>query len=63
MEEAAAGRTILLGKHGRPMAKLSAYAPANEERPLGGLENTIRIAPDFDDEDERIRALFLDPPS
>ena len=58
MEEAAAGRTILLGKHGRPMVKLVAYAPASEERPLGGFEDRIRIAPDFDDEDERIHALF-----
>lgn len=58
MEDAAAGETILLGKHGRPMVKLTAYRPDLEERPLGGLEGKIRIAEDFDDEDPRIAGLF-----
>ncbi len=58
MEAAAAGETILLGKHGRPMAKLSAYAPRNEDRPLGGLDKVIRIAEDFDEVDPRVTALF-----
>ena len=58
IEQAAAGEVILLGKHGKPMAKLSAYAPDQEERRLGGLEGRIRIAEDFDDEDPRLVALF-----
>jgi prevent-host-death family protein len=58
MEEAAAGQVILLGKHGRPMAKLCPYAPAREPRPLGGFEGRIRIADDFDDEDVRIGRMF-----
>jgi antitoxin (DNA-binding transcriptional repressor) of toxin-antitoxin stability system len=52
----AGGETILLGKHGKPMAKLSAYAPEKEERPLGGLK--IRISPDFDEADPRIVRMF-----
>jgi len=58
IEEAAAGEEIVIGKHGKPIARLSAYAPRKEMRPLGGLEKKIRIAPDFDDEDPRINRLF-----
>ena len=58
IDAAAAGECILLAKHGKPLAKLSAYAPEREVRPLGGLEGSIRIAPDFDKEDERIQSLF-----
>ena len=58
IDAAAAGECILLGKHGKPLAKLTAYAPETEERPLGGLEGKIRISPDFDDEDPRINRLF-----
>ena len=48
----------MLAKHGKPLAKLSAYAPERESRTLGGLEGQIQIADDFDEEDARIRALF-----
>jgi prevent-host-death family protein len=58
MEEAAAGETIILGKHGRPMVKLTAYRPDQETRPLGGLEGKLWISKDFDDEDPRINAMF-----
>jgi len=58
IEQARAGEVILIGKYGRPLAKLSAYAPQNELRPLGGMEGNISIAPDFDDEDPRISSLF-----
>jgi len=58
MEQAAAGETIILGKHGKPMVKLTAYQPGMEERPMGGLEGDIWIDSDFDAEDPRINALF-----
>jgi prevent-host-death family protein len=58
MEAAAAGETIILGKHGKPMVKLTAYQPEKERRRLGGLEGSIWIDPDFDAEDPRINALF-----
>jgi prevent-host-death family protein len=58
IDQVAAGEAVLLGKHGKPLAKLTAYAPQNEVRPLGGYEGQIRIAPDFDAEDERISLLF-----
>jgi len=58
MEQAAAGETIILGKHGKPMVKLTAYQPGMEERPIGGMEGDIWIDSDFDAEDPRINALF-----
>jgi prevent-host-death family protein len=58
MEEAVAGESILLAKHGKPLVRLSAYIPGNEERPLGGFEGRIRIAEDFDAEDARVGELF-----
>ena len=58
IDAAASGEFILLAKHGKPLAKLSPYAPERESRRLGGLEGQIEIADDFDEEDPRIRALF-----
>jgi len=58
IDAAAAGECILLAKHGKPLAKLSPYCPERETRVLGGMEEVIRIPPNFDDEDPRIQALF-----
>jgi len=58
IDAAAAGEFILLAKHGKPLAKLSPYAPERESRMLGGMEGQIKIADDFDEEDPRIRAMF-----
>jgi prevent-host-death family protein len=58
IDQVAAGEAVLLGKHGKPLAKLTPYAPQSEVRPLGGYEGQIRIASDFDAEDERISLLF-----
>lgn len=58
MEQAAAGETLILGKHGKPMVKLTAYQPETEARRIGGLEGEIWIDSDFDAEDPRINALF-----
>lgn len=58
LERVAKGKDILPGKHGKPMARLTAYAPDNEPRRLGGFEGRIRIADDFDAEDPTVLALF-----
>jgi len=58
IDAAAAGECILLAKHGKPLAKLSPYCPESETRVLGGMEEVIRIPPNFDDEDPRIQSLF-----
>ena len=58
IEQAAAGEEILIGKHGRPMVRLSSIFHSTQPRPLGGREGEISIAQDFDEEDPRINALF-----
>ena len=58
VDQAAQGKTIVIGKHGKPLARLTAYAPSDEPRRFGGLEGKIRISPGFDDEDPRITARF-----
>lgn len=62
IEKAAAGEDIVIGKHGKPLARLCPYTPREQERPLGGLEGKIRIASNFDDEDPRIDRLFNQAP-
>ena len=58
LERVAEGEEIILGKHGKPMARLSSFVASPEPRRLGGLESEIHVSSDFDDEDERINALF-----
>jgi prevent-host-death family protein len=58
IDSAAAGEEIILGKHGKPMARLSSFTASAQPRRLGGREGEIRIASDFDEEDPRINALF-----
>ncbi len=58
IDAAAAGEEIILGKHGKPMVRLSSYTVLSQPRRLGGRERDIRIAPEFDEEDSRIQALF-----
>ncbi len=58
IDEAAKGQEFILGKHGKPLAKITAYAPRKEPRPLGGHEGRITVAEDFDEEDPRINRIF-----
>jgi prevent-host-death family protein len=58
IDAAAEGEEIILGKHGKPMVRLSSFASSSEPRRLGGREGEIRLAADFDEEDPRINAMF-----
>ncbi len=58
MDQAAAGEEVILGKHGKPMVRLSSFTALTQPRRLGGRESEIKIAPDFDSEDSRINAMF-----
>lgn len=58
IDQAAKGQEVILGKHGKPMAKITAYAPRKEQRPLGGYEGRIRVGEDFDEEDPQINRIF-----
>ncbi|MGQ0674580.1 MAG: type II toxin-antitoxin system Phd/YefM family antitoxin [Rhodospirillales bacterium] len=59
VDEAAAGEEILIARHGRPVAKLVACAPAQPgKRPLGLYRGQIWVAPDFDETPEELIAAF-----
>lgn len=48
IERAAAGEEIIIGKAGKPMAKLVAYKEERSPRRPGALKGKVRLAPDFD---------------
>lgn len=48
IERAAAGEEIILGKAGRPMAKLVPYRDGRTPRRPGALKGKVRLADDFD---------------
>lgn len=58
MDAAAGGEEIILGKHGKPMVRLSSFKAPIEPRRLGGRAKEIRISKDFDSEDPRINEMF-----
>lgn len=50
VEKAAAGEEIIIGKSGRPMAKLVAYVQNKSPRKPGSLKGKIWMSDDFNDE-------------
>ena len=58
VERAAAGEEIVIGRAGKPVARLVAYdAPVGPRKP-GLAKGKVRILPGFDEMDEEITALF-----
>jgi prevent-host-death family protein len=49
IDEAAAGKRVVIGKAGRPLAVLVAYREDPGPRRLGGWKGRVRVAEDFDD--------------
>ncbi|HEY1756548.1 MAG TPA: type II toxin-antitoxin system Phd/YefM family antitoxin [Bryobacteraceae bacterium] len=59
VERAAAGEEIIIGKAGKPVARLVQYTePAKPSRRPGSMKGLIKIRPGFDDADREIEALF-----
>ena len=48
LERVEAGERIVLGRNGRPVARLVPYVADREPREPGALRGRIRIADDFD---------------
>jgi len=48
VEEAAAGKEIIISKAGHPVAKLAPLTPKGKPRRIGVLKGKIRMSPDFD---------------
>ena len=49
VERAARGEEIVIGKAGKPVARLTNYQPKNGVRKPGIWKGKVTIAPDFDD--------------
>lgn len=58
IEQVINGKEVVIAKAGKPVAKLTAYKPAKENRKPGQLKGKIFIPDDFDEESEEINALF-----
>lgn len=61
IERAAGGEEIIIGKAGKPMAKLVAYKEERSPRRPGALKGKIRLAPDFDATPDEVIDSFEAP--
>lgn len=58
VEKVLAGQEVIIGKAGRPVAKLVQYKHQETPRQPGALKGKIQIAPDFDDLPPEIAKAF-----
>ena len=58
IEQVLAGKEVIIGKAGRPVAKLVPYDLGSEPRQPGALRGKIRIAEDFDELPDDIAGAF-----
>ena len=58
IERVLAGQEVIIGKAGRPVARLIPFERSEERRRPGALRGRIKIAPDFDDLPEDIARAF-----
>ncbi len=62
IEKVLAGEEVIIGKAGKPVAKLVRYNKSHEARRPGALKGKIKIADDFDELPPDIAEAFgLDP--
>jgi prevent-host-death family protein len=58
VERVSRGEEIVIGKAGKPVAKLVPYTEASGPRSPGAWKGRVRIAPDFDDLPAELTASF-----
>lgn len=58
IERAEAGEEIVIGRAGKPVAKLVPYTPERRKRTFGLLKGQIVVHGDFDADNEEIAADF-----
>jgi prevent-host-death family protein len=58
LERAEAGEEIVIGRSGKPVAKLVPYVVERPKRVFGALKGQIRVLPGFDDADAEIERAF-----
>ncbi len=54
------GEEVIIGKAGKPVAKLVEYKAKPQKRKLGLWKGKVWISEDFNDEDEEINKLFYE---
>lgn len=63
VERVSAGEEIIIGKAGKPVARLIPYKePKAAKRKPGAWKGKVWISPDFDKADREIEALFYEGP-
>ena len=64
VERAAAGEEIIIGKAGKPVARLVPYQEpkVRSKRKPGGWKGKVWISPDFDKPDKDLEVLFYEGP-
>lgn len=58
IEQVLAGQEVVIGKAGKPVARLVPFERTTEQRQPGALRGQIRIAEDFDELPEDIAEAF-----
>lgn len=58
IEKVMSGKEVIVGKAGKPVAKIVRYDPSKEPRIPGILRGKIHIAEDFDELPQDIAAAF-----
>jgi len=58
IEKVIRGEEVIIGKAGKPVAKLIRYEPSREPRRPGALKGKIKIADDFDELPQDISLAF-----
>ena len=58
IEEVIAGKEVIIGKAGKPVAKIIPYNRSDEPRKSGALKGRIRIMDDFDELPEDLARAF-----
>lgn len=62
LDRVATGEELVLGKAGKPMARLIPYRETRQPRKPGRLAGKVWMAPDFDETSEDIIAAFEGSP-
>jgi len=58
LERVAAGEEVVIGKAGRPVARLVPYSEPARRRTPGRWKGRVRVAPDFDETPAEVIAAF-----
>lgn len=58
VERAEAGEEIVIGRAGKPIAKLIPYVPERPKLVFGAMKGEIVVHGDFDQDDQDIAAAF-----